>query len=306
MNLKFIPYFAALAALLFCAPRARTGETKKSAPAPELLGAWQKASQPDSYTRIEPERLTMLRGKRLMFAKVYAWRPGGVSVRFFGRKISLSTRIKDGSLHLAALASGKSGKESIYRKLEKVPEKLALKPLVFGKPAELGEKRVKAIAEELAKRRAEDQAVRTDRKRHKEMPKIDAANTAWLRTLVAELGWIDAKRFGAQASGAAFLLVQHSGDLALMTAALPRIEADVKAKLLPDAQPYALLYDRTQLMLGEKQRYGTQLGADAKGQPVVLPLENRAKVEEYRKEIGLFPLTRYLKSFGKNVRFLED
>jgi hypothetical protein len=91
-----------------------------------------------------------------------------------------------------------------------------------------------------------------------------------------------------------------------MLAALAPIEQDVKAKRLKDAQPYALLFDRTRLLLGEKQRYGTQIGADSKGGMVVLPLEDRQKVEEFRKEIGLFPLSKYLAAFGKDVKFLEE
>ena len=59
---------------------------------------------------------------------------------------------------------------------------------------------------------------------------VDADNTAWLREQMRELGWIDASRFGPDASFAAFLIVQHSQDLPLMLAALPEIEADVRAK----------------------------------------------------------------------------
>ncbi len=95
-----------------------------------------------------------------------------------------------------------------------------------------------------------------------------------------------------------------------MLAALPAIESDVKAKRL-DAQPYALLFDRLKVTLGEKQRYGTQLGSDEKGNLVMMPLEDRSRMEELRKEIGLFPFADYLKliekqSPGKPVRFADD
>lgn len=89
-----------------------------------------------------------------------------------------------------------------------------------------------------------------------------------------------------------------------MTAALPEIEKDVRAKRLPDGQGYALLYDRLQLMLGRKQCYGSQIGQNDKGKLVVLPLEGRARVDEYRKEMSMPPLADYLALFergGKKV-----
>lgn len=124
-----------------------------------------------------------------------------------------------------------------------------------------------------------------------------------------EVGWIDVGRFGADAANAAFLLVQHSANTPLMMAALPIIEKDVKAKRL-DGEPFALLYDRLQLMLGGKQRYGTQLSANDKEDLVVPALEDRKKVDEYRKELGLPPLAEYLKLFesgtGKKVEIIDD
>ena len=58
-----------------------------------------------------------------------------------------------------------------------------------------------------------------------------------------EHGWIDAGRFGSAASKAACVIVQHSGDVSMMMAALPEIEKDVKARQL-DGQAFALLNDR--------------------------------------------------------------
>ena len=140
------------------------------------------------------------------------------------------------------------------------------------------------------------------------MASVDAENTKYLRTLVQDLGWIDAKRFGRRTATDAFLIVQHSGDLRLMQGALPEIEKDMKAGI-GDPQDYALLYDRLKLNLGERQRYGSQIGQNAKGESVVLPLEDKAKVEEFRKAIGLFPLSQYLEIWkqqtGKAVKFSD-
>jgi hypothetical protein len=172
-------------------------------------------------------------------------------------------------------------------------------PLAFGKPETVPAERVKLIKAELAKRLQTDQGVRTGTIDVAKMHSVDAENTAWLKSQVTELGWIDCRRFGVEASNSAFLIVQHSEDLPLMIAALPEIEKDAKAKLV-DAQGYTLLYDRTELYLGRKQRYGTQISIED-GRLVVLPLQDRAKVEEFRKEVGLFPLATYLEMVKKQV-----
>ena len=111
---------------------------------------------------------------------------------------------------------------------------------------------------------------------------------------VQELGWIDLHRFGHEGSGNAIVLAKHSGDLSLMTTILPWVEKDYK-NAGEGSVMYAILYDGLQLKLGRKQRYGTQIGVDAEGHPMVLPLEDASKVEQFRKEIGLPPLAEYLK-----------
>ncbi len=63
-------------------------------------------------------------------------------------------------------------------------------------------------------------------------------------------------------------------------------------------------------MLGEKQRFGTQVGHAEGGYWVVMPLEDRSRVDEFRREIGLFTLGEYLDFMKantpmKDVRF-ED
>jgi hypothetical protein len=187
--------------------------------------------------------------------------------------------------------------------------KPAPRPMALGKPGPVAKPRLDAIKAELAKRLEADQGVRTGKIKDRAMPAVDAGNTAWLRGVIAEVGWIDCARFGGEAANAAFLIVQHSGDVPLMMAALPEIERDVKAKLV-DAQPYTLLYDRLELRLGRKQRYGTQIGMEG-GKLVVLPLQDRARVEEFRKEVGLFPLAAYLEMIRKQygdqpVVFADD
>jgi hypothetical protein len=202
------------------------------------------------------------------------------------------------------------------RRLKTVPEELLFRPLKLGPSTSVPADRLQQIQKELASRFKEDQRIReklmdspmgASRQDVEEMQKIDGDNTRYVKNQIAELGWIDVGRFGRKASDAAFLIVQHSGDLPLMQAALPEIEKDVKAGR-SDGQNFALLYDRTQLSLGNLQRYGSQLGS-LNGKMVVLPVEDRGKIDEYRKSMGMMPLADYLKLFGVSidkVEFLQD
>jgi hypothetical protein len=180
----------------------------------------------------------------------------------------------------------------------RAPEPVAL---VLGARRTLDERELATIQSELARKRDLDQAVRKDRRRRDEMARVDADNTTYLKSVVTDVGWIDVERFGQAAANAAFLLVQHSGDMPLMMAALPEIERDVRAGKA-DAQNFALLYDRTQLMSGGKQRYGSQLRENEDGELVVYRLEDPDRVDALRRELGLTPLRDYLALFGREVK----
>lgn len=268
-----------------------------------LQGCWQSEQHESYYLFFEAARIRVLNEGRLQVYGV-KYEAGKAVLKNSGYKTELPYELKDGKLKV------KGEPDEVFKKVEKPPEAIELKPWPMADPKPLSIARVKALQQDFAKREKEDQAVRTNPQRAGDMRKVDAENTAYLKKLVGETGWIDVDRFGAAASNTAFLIVQHSGDLPLMLAALPPIEKDVKAGKL-DGQPYALLYDRLQLYQGKKQRFGTQIGQDKDGSPAVLPLEDRAKVEQFRKEIGIFPLTQYLATFrqmsgGKEVKIMAD
>jgi len=227
-----------------------------------------------------------------------AYEPGKVTVHTWGRKAIYQYELKAGRLRLTM----PDGKQKTFLKLDSVPPDLEPKPLMLGQAKELPDKRVKSIQEELA----QCNKVRYDPKLG---ATIDSDNTAYLIKLVQEIGWIDVPRFGAPASRDAFLIVQHSFHIPLMMAALPLIEQDMKAKRL-DGKPYAMLFDRLQLELGKKQKYGTQLGANDRGDMVVMALEDRKNVDTVRKAIGLSPLADDLRFFekrdGKAIKLQDD
>lgn len=269
----------------------------------DLLGAWQRTDDsPDQMMRFEEKRwINVGKDYRQIFPVVYE--KGKAAIVVDGQRQPLDLSIKDGRLIVKH-----EGKTETYQKLATVPAELDFSPLKLGTPKAVAADKAKSIQAELVKRIAEDQAVRKDPARRKDMASVDEDNTKWLRALVQDLGWIDVKRFGRETASKAFLIVQHSGDLRLMQAALPEIEKDMRAGV-GDPQDYALLYDRLKINLGERQRYGSQFGQNDKGEFVIFPLEDKAKVEEFRKAIGLFPLSQYIailrQQTGKDVKIQD-
>jgi hypothetical protein len=275
--------FAGLVAWLPCQDQPPKAE------APEPFGCWQREGEGKVLVRMEPHRISFFRDGRLdLYRAVYTKDAAHMSMG--GVRGDFEFTIED---HVLKVGSGKDVER--YRKLATVPDELVVTPLVGGKEPPTAEQ-VRAIQRELAERQKDDQAVRKAEAREKDMAEVDRRNTEWLCGVVGKHGWIDATRFGGKTAGSAFLLVQHSGNLALMSFALPQIEADVRAHRV-DAQDYALLCDRLRLWLGDKQLYGSQLGRLITGEQVVLATEDPANVDVRRRELGLMPLGEYLKFF---------
>ena len=283
-----------------------------------LEGAWEGKDPSGQYKvlrRFGEGRLVHWSQGRLGVFRVAACTAAEITLKFQGQNLTVKYELHGDELTLTQ-ETPQGPLKMTARRLATVPEELLLRPVKLGPASPVAADRLQQIQKEFASRRKEDQRIRerfmdsptgVTRQDVEEMQKIDGDNTQYVKKLVAEMGWIDAGRFGREASNTAFLIVQHSGNLPLMLAALPEIEKDVKAGKA-DGQDFALLYDRTQLSLGNPQRYGSQIG-QAGGKMVVLPVENREKIDEYRKSMGMMPLADYLKLFGVSidkVEFLQD
>jgi hypothetical protein len=264
----------------------------------KILGAWQSVESKDTLILFEKDRCLVREKGRTRFY-LARYRKDRAEVWIRGEYVPWRFTLEGKVL---VLDRGKGQTE--LRRLRKPPSDLEPRPLGLGRKKP-GASQREAMLAELRRRVELDQAVRKDRRRMAEMGKVDRDNTAWLRKQVTAFGWIDARRFGRRAAGDAFLIVQHSGDLPLMLAAMPAIKKDF-ANGHVDAQSYCLLYDRLQMRLGHKQRYGSQLETDRRGEMVIYPLENPRKVEALRKKAGLMPLERYLelieRTYHKRVK----
>jgi len=156
-----------------------------------------------------------------------------------------------------------------------------------------------ALAAELQRMVAEDQAIRARVPNNPQlirlehihaMQAVDQRNTARLKQIVAQAGWPSIGLVGAEASHAAWLLVQHAD-------AEPAFQQQVLALMEPLAKSgqvagpdYAYLWDRTH----KPQRFGTQGRCLPNGTFELFPMEDPAHVDARRAAFHMAPLASYL------------
>ena len=265
------------------------------------LGVWQEEGDSGAVLWFEEQRCGRLRDKQPTFYRV-VYSEDRAQLESWGRVTTLNLR-REGDVLLVT----EGELESRFLPLQEVPIALQVKPYDLPGDVELDSDTIAVLGEDLGTREAEDQRVRIDPTQRGRMQSVDEDNTAFLLNVIQEVGWIDAKRFGRESAYAAFLLVQHSRDLRLLRTAQPLIQKDVEAGLL-EGQAYALLFDRLQLRLGFKQRYGSQIGILDGGVQVLMPCEDYEAVDRNRSAVGLGPLADYLALFedeGQPVQRLE-
>lgn len=169
-----------------------------------------------------------------------------------------------------------------------------------------------ALRRELLKRVEQDQAIRDeltskgienpDKAIIERMRAIDASNTQRMRTIVRHYGWPNPQLVGRDGTDAAFLLIQHA-NLAFQKKMLPLVEKAYKrGELL--GENYALLLDRVLVGEGKPQVYGTQMKLKGK-EFVPDPIQDMSNVDKRRAEVGLPPLSEYVKEL-KRVYFPQD
>jgi len=127
---------------------------------------------------------------------------------------------------------------------------------------------------------------------------LDGKNRQRLDEIVKQHGWPKKSVFGEEASGVAFLIVQHA-ELDYQKKYLPMIK-DAVAQKEARRSDLAMLEDRILTREGKKQVYGTQLRLNQTTQRMELyPIEDEENVNSRRAAVGLEPLAEYLKrAFG--------
>lgn len=259
-----------------------------------LRGAWETA---DSRTQIvfQGDEIVLRKKDSLSVAKVLSRESCKLLVRYQGLKATWT--VAPGSAGTLEL---KTDEALTFRPLAIVPPELEINLPALPRPGTVTPVEAKAVEEELLRRARNDQDALKDAALKAKRPEIIADNLRYLRDLTHRVGWIDIPRFGKSAASAAILIAKHGSDLLLMKAALPIVERDVKEHG-GSGEMYSVLYDELEITLGNQQRYGTQIDTDKEGRPYILPLENLAKVDQYRKEIGILSFEEYRNLFSDNM-----
>jgi hypothetical protein len=271
-----------------------TQETPCAAQASSPRGAWESDGQ-KTQVLFQGDEIIFRKNGTLSVAKILSREPCRLVVRYQGLKALWSVAGgADGTLEL------KTDEALKLRPLAAVPPDLDINTSPFPKPGPVTPEEAKAIEKELLARVGKDQEVLKNPALKSKREEVVKDNHAYLVNLTRKLGWIDVLRFGKDAASAAILLAKHSGDLLLLKAAMPIVEADVKEHGGP-GEMFSVLYDELQIELGNKQRYGTQIDTDKEGRPFILPLEDLSKVDEFRKEIGILSFEQYRKLASDNM-----
>ena len=130
---------------------------------------------------------------------------------------------------------------------------------------------------------------------------IDRQNTENLKRLIKTCGWPKRSVYGAGAVNDAWLLAQHADhDRKFQRTVLTHLQSAVAAGEAPGGQ-LAYLADRVAVGEGKPQLYGTQLDSKGPCQMDFFPFDDRAKVEERRRAVGLPPLEEYKRLVQENV-----
>ncbi len=124
---------------------------------------------------------------------------------------------------------------------------------------------------------------------------VDAANTAYVKSILPADGWFRSRRDGTDIARNAWLIVQHSPDQEFQRIVVTRMRPLVASGDARGAD-YALLYDRTEMFAGRPQLYGSQMTCKS-GRWQAAQTVNPASLDQRRADMGLPPMAEYLKNF---------
>lgn len=297
----------------------------RSSPAPVapqslayIAGPWQDEEDPQYLVGIEESSWILASAGQVLSVSRFLTRQGSrIEVCQGGWRKAWEVRHE--SADSLSITDPQSPKARRLRRLPFKPPALQLTPLQLAEPRPLPAGRVAEIQRQLWERAGRAQTgqgqappegktllpsaePRGERGAFSvsELGQIDqwTQTVAYLKALVMEVGWIDVERFGYATANAAFFIAHHSSDLPLMMAALPGVEKDALSGRT-EGEDYALLFDRVQLALGKKQRYGTQVGFDSANRAFVLSIEDPGGVGQRRESLGMMPLRDYVRAVAR-------
>lgn len=123
---------------------------------------------------------------------------------------------------------------------------------------------------------------------------MNVANADWLKAELRDHGWFKISTFGADADGAAWLIVQHARhDLAFQQDVLAMLEPLWLSGETKGAN-FAMLYDQTAHYTGRPGRFGVMGDCTAAGVWTPYAQEDQDAVDRWRAKAGMPPLAQYV------------
>jgi hypothetical protein len=171
-----------------------------------------------------------------------------------------------------------------------------------------------SLADELLRMAKIDRAVRAlwsqkgavDPKVAEIVDVVDRAHTARLKRIVAVHGWPTVSLVGADASAAAWLLVQHADhDVSFQKACLALL-APLAAAGEVDKSHVAYLLDRVRVAERTPQRYGTQGSCDESGRWEPFDIEEPHDLDQRRASAGMPTMAEYRALVGQFCKAPAD
>jgi len=135
---------------------------------------------------------------------------------------------------------------------------------------------------------------REDKRSTKEMQKISLEMSNQFKDIIKSEGFPCKNKVPLNVYEAGVVLSLHlpTDDLKYI---FENIELLSTEEFLLEDKAYFI--DRLRLRSGKKQLYGTQVKKDKNGKVEVLPMEDKEKVDERRKALGMSTLAEYLQKF---------
>jgi len=140
-------------------------------------------------------------------------------------------------------------------------------------------------------------------------------NLSFIKELVHNKKWPLYSEVGNEAGDAAFLIVQHSGNIRLIKRALKLIKIAVRNDEASKSS-YVMMLDRYLMYKKKKQIYGTQArryskGIDKNGKSIIgkmflWPIEDEINVSKRRKEMGMNSIQENSKRLGIEYEYIPE
>jgi hypothetical protein len=134
------------------------------------------------------------------------------------------------------------------------------------------------------------------------MEPVHLKNAKRLEELIDKHGWLGTSKVGADGAEAAWLVAQHAISLPEFSKKVLTLLREAEQTGEVPLWQSAYLADRIAFFENRPQRCGTQSDWNERGEMQVWTLENEAKVNDYRAEVGLKPVkTPNLEPLGWRV-----